>query len=183
MIEALEQRTVEYFEIDPVDVAISNQSVPTHLDYVCCWIEDGQTINELADALKCPPQWIGAHLRKTFGEEAADARLVASRARASHQIAEKALSVSDEKAETSTDVARNGLRARSRQWLAERWNPQQYGQKQQTNVSISVTSLHLTALQHAGNRVTGSTNMVESVPVPPSIPAQVSVVSSDGSQG
>ncbi len=145
MIEALEQRTAEYFEGDPTQ---------TTLDYVACWIENGHTINQLAEQLACPPQWITTHLRKAHGEEVADSRLVASRARASHQMAEAALALSDAAAETSVDVARNGLGARTRQWLAERWNAREYGQAKGVMQAISIGTLHLHALQHAGNVVT-----------------------------
>jgi hypothetical protein len=48
------------------------------------------------------------------------------------------------------------LRARTRQWTAERWNPTQYGQSKGVNVAISVTQLHLGALQHPSNTVTSS---------------------------
>lgn len=171
MVEALEARTREYFEDDPTQ---------TILDYVACWIEDGKTIDQLATQLDCPPQWISRSLRNRFGEEATDARLVASRARASHQIAEAALTLSDAPAETSVDVARNGLGARTRQWLAERWNPQQYGQRQQTNVAISITSLHLDALRHASTRVTGGPIMeVQASPDTLALPSQVDASQAD----
>ena len=90
------------------------------------------------------------------------------------------MALSDAPAESSVDIARNGLMVRSRQWIAERWNPQQYGQAKQTNVSISLTSLHLTALQHQSPIVTGGTNSLE---VPSSdaraLPSQVSQPQAD----
>lgn len=153
MLEALDSRAAEYFEGDPTQTA---------LDYVCCWIEGGQTINDLADELSkslgytIHREWIGIGLRKQFGEDEATARLANARAHASHTLAEAAIGLSDAPAETSVDVARNGLRARSRQWTAERWNRAQYGNQQQTNVSISLHSLHLTALQAVNREVTGS---------------------------
>jgi hypothetical protein len=151
MFELIEQRARAYFEDDPTQSA---------LDYVACWIEDGHTLNDLSAELTTTlgyvvhREWIGTALRKQFGEDAVNARLTNARAHASHTLAEDALGISDAAATTSLDVARNGLRARSRQWTAERWNPQAYGQSKQTNIAISVTSLHLAALQHPSHTVT-----------------------------
>src|SRR5689334_10057946 len=119
MIDALESRTREYFELDPV---------PNHLDYVAAWIEDGHTINELAAELTqalgftIHREWIGTYLRKAFSDTATDERLANARAHASHVLAEASIGISDEEVTTSVDVARNGLRARSRQWTAAAWN-------------------------------------------------------------
>ncbi len=151
MFELLEQRATDYFEGDPTQTA---------LDYVACWIEDGQTINELSAELSrtlghtVQREWIGTSLRKTFGADAVDERLANARSRASHTLAEASIDISDGAAETSVGVARNGLRARARQWAAERWNPQQYGQSKGVNVSISLGGLHLTALQAVNREVT-----------------------------
>lgn len=158
MIDELERRRTDYFEGDPV---------PTVLDYVACWLEDGRPLNDMTAEMSkqlgvdVHRGWISSYLRKQFGEEAVDERLGRSRVRASHLIAEDVIRVSDEAAATSVDVARNGVRSRARMWTAEKWNPQQYGQAKQTNVSISLTSLHLTALQHQSPIVTGGTNSLE----------------------
>ena len=150
MIEALEARTREYFEDD---------TEPSTLDYIASWIEEGNSILKLADELTAAlgytvyAQWIHAYLRKRYGD-ALDARLVESRARASHQLAEHALAITDEKADSSVDVARNGLRARARQWTAERWNAASYGQSKQATVAISFSQVHLDALKLLNAKVT-----------------------------
>lgn len=151
MIEQLEKRTRDYFEDDPT---------PSHLDYIACWIENGQTIVSLAADLSTDlgfhvgREFISTHLRRTFGEEAVDARLSNARAYASHCMAEQALTIADGTFETQVDVSSAALSLKARQWTAERWNRKEYGQSKDVNVAVSITSLHLSALQSVTNIVT-----------------------------
>lgn len=157
MADALEKRTRIYFEDDPV---------PTQLDYVCCWITDGKTLTDLALELNVARSWLTVHLDKTFGDAVCDQRLTDARAHASHSHAESSMSITDLQAVTTVEVSRNASRSRSRQWLAERWNQQKYGQSKGVNVSINIGDLHLAALQAPRNGVTGT------------MPGQVAVVES-----
>ncbi len=162
MIERLERRTAEYFELDPVDVAIGAQQAATTLDYVCEWLGNGKTINELAGELTqelgytVHREWIGTYLRKAYSEAEADQRLANARSHASHSMAEAAIGIVDQPAETTVDVSRNAARARARQWTAERYNPKDFGSQKGVNVAVSITSLHLAALQATAPIVTSA---------------------------
>lgn len=151
MVARLETRTREYFEDDPV---------PSHLDYIACWIENGSTIVALAADLSTDlgfhvgREFVSTHLRRTFGEEAVDARLSNARAYASHCMAEQALTIAAGSFETQVDVSSAALSVKARQWTAERWNRKEYGQSKDVNVAVSITSLHLAALQSVTNIVT-----------------------------
>lgn len=172
----LERRTRDLFDDDP------NAS---HLDFVCEWIECGQTGRELAASIQIGHEVtyarLLAYLRECFGEQLTEERLDASRLRASHQMAEMALELVDATAYTAVDVARAASRARTRQWLAERWNPQQYGQQKGVNVTLNVATIHLDALR----TVTGASNpqlgsgtvaITGGAEVTPLAPGQVQVV-------
>jgi hypothetical protein len=143
MIEALELRAREYFEGDPV---------PTHLDYITCYMEDGHTLNELAAEMSTAlgfevyRGWFGSYLRDTFGQ-AAEERLTNARVSASHTMAEQSIGIADVTCTTAVEVAQAGNKMRSRQWVAERWNASQYGRQQAPIVSISLHGLHLDALR------------------------------------
>jgi hypothetical protein len=144
MLDAIERRAADYFDNDPSQTA---------LDYVACWIEGGRTINDLAEELTLElgylihREWPAQQLRKQFGEQAVDRRLADARTLASHSMAEVAISIADAPVETTVDVARAGNRIRARQWAAERWNPAQYGQQKQGNVTVNVNVLHLDMLK------------------------------------
>lgn len=161
--DELDRRTIEYFDVDLTDPAIT-QSFPSHLDYVCARIESGATAKaialELSNALNVEIQYdaLMRYLRNQFGETAADESISQARARASHCLAEESIDIVDNAPEFAAGVSKAMSRARSRQWYAEKWNPQRYGQNKQQNVSISVTTLHLDALRaHSTQVTTGST--------------------------
>lgn len=167
MIEDLERRTREYFEIDDVDVAIGAQTIPSHLDYVAAFIRDGHTLKELAFEIgttlgyEIGRERVSAYLRATW--TTADEILAAARAHASHPMAERALEVVGAHADDSIDVAKAASQARVLLKIAESYDPQSFGSHKGTNVSISITSLHLDALRAGAfvpKTVTGS---VESI--------------------
>lgn len=158
----LQRLTIDYFDIDPVDVAIGSQTMPSHLDYVCAQVESGVSTTKQAENLKdalgfdVSYERLIAYLREEHGKEAVDAALRSARSRASHCLAESALDLVDAPQTDSVGVQRARNRAHSRHWLAERYNPEAFGQSKGVNVSISVTQLHLQALQATPNTVTGS---------------------------
>ena len=160
LAEALQARTTEYFEADPTQ---------TTLDYVADWVESGNTLKELAASLSTALEHevtyarLMACLTEQHGAGPVEARLKASRARASHSMAEQAIQLVDAPADSNVDVSRAASRARTRQWLAEKWNRAEYGQQRDVSVSISVGSLHLDALRAPTARATA---IVTPSPVP-----------------
>lgn len=146
----------------------------TTLDYVAEWVESGNTLKELCAHIsttlghEVTYARLMATLREQHGAEAADSRLRASRARASHSMAEHALELVDAKADTNVEVSRAASRARTRQWLAERWNQAEYGQAKGVSVTVTVGSLHLDALRALPARataiVTGTTQQALASP-------------------
>lgn len=146
-IEAyLEAKARDVFELEPTDKA-------DHLAYVCYQIENGITLKALAEAVQArlgfevSASMLRRHIARRYGSEETDAALDEARARASHTLADESLAIVDAEALTPQEVSRAASRARSRQWLAERYNPAKYGNTKQTNVSISIGGMHLDALR------------------------------------
>lgn len=162
LADELEKRTLDYFDVDPVDVAIGNTTQPTQLDYICARIESGTSTTKLAGELSAVLNFdvsyerLMAYLREEYGREHAESELRSARSRASHSLAEEALDLVDAPATDSVAVQRARNRAHSRYWLAERYNPERFGQSKQTNVSISLGVLHLDALRAHSQVVTGA---------------------------
>jgi hypothetical protein len=155
LTEALQRRAIETLSEDETHA-------PSMLDYVCDCVESGQTLKELALDLTTELEQevtyarLMAVLRAEHGDDAAETRLEASRKRASHWMAEDAVSLVDAPADTNVDVSRAASRARTRQWLAERWNRQGYGQQSGVSVNVTVGSLHLDALRAVPARATAT---------------------------
>ncbi len=178
MIEQLEIRSADYFDVDPIDIAIGKAEPPTTLDYVAAWIEDGRTLKELAFEIgttlgyEVGRERIAAYLRSEYAN--AETALANARARASHSMAEDAIGIVDAPADSTVEVSRNAARARARQWIAERYNPKDFGSQKGVNVAVSITSLHLAALQATGQIVTSaSIGSAEPSRLPSGQPVQV----------
>jgi hypothetical protein len=158
LADELARRTADYFELS--DAIAGEETTHTTLDYVADWVESGNTLKELAASLTTTLEHevtyarLMATLREEHGAGTVEERLDASRARASHSLAEHALELVDAKADTNVEVSRAASRARTRQWMAERYNPSKYGQSKGVSVSVSVGSLHLDALRHLSTIVT-----------------------------
>jgi terminase small subunit-like protein len=116
----------------------------THLDYCADWQANGQLLRTLATQLDCSPSMLSEYLRINFG--APRVRDVMSRAReeAAHQLAEQSIEVVDGASANEAGLA--SAQARSRQWLAQSWNREDYGTKG-ASVTINVGSLMLDALR------------------------------------
>lgn len=155
--DELDKRTTDYFVDDDEGVTRS------HLDYVCAWYEDGQTGKALAlslsNSLKLAVTYeaLMRYLRNQFGTETADRALDSARVRASHSMAEEAVELVDNAAEFAPAVAKASAQARSRQWMAERYNPQRFGTQKGVSVNVSIGSLHLDALRARASVVTVGT--------------------------
>jgi hypothetical protein len=144
----LSRRMLETFGADD-----DNEVQPTTLDYVCNWLENGKTLKSLASELdaklhaEVSPAMLQRVLERKHGEDIVVQGFDAARTRASHQYAEDALAIVDAPADTQVEVSRAASRARSRQWLAEKYNARQFGSSKDVQVAINIGSLHLAALQ------------------------------------
>ena len=144
----LERRVTQTFGADD-DAEIQ----PTTLDYVCNWLENARTLKALAGEIEAKlhvevsPAMLQRVLERKHGEEIVVRDFDSARTRASHQYAEDALAIVDAPADTTVEVSRAASRARSRQWLAEKYNARQFGSQKEVGVTISIGSLHLAALQ------------------------------------
>lgn len=159
--DELEKRTRDYFDVDPVNIAMGTEHVPSHLDYVCARIESGTTAKTLAKELSDPLGYeltyerLARYLRDTFGPERVANALDEARIRASHCYAEEALEIVDAPAYDSVTVQQARARANQRNWMAERYNPSRFGGQKGVSVNVSIGSLHLDALRSRPAEVTG----------------------------
>lgn len=146
MMAELERRTREYFEVEA-----GAPSDHSHLDYVVAWVEGGNTMRALVDAMgvdlghEVSPALLSVYLYSNFRES--EARLKQARARGAHSMLDDSISIVDEPQFDNVGVARAASRARTRVQVAERWNRAELGNQQQTNVAISITGLHIDALR------------------------------------
>lgn len=157
--DELAKRVRDTFDPEP------DEEQPSSLDYVCHWMESGKTAKALAQDISnsLPFEFDYAammrYLRNSYGDTAVEGAMDAARARASHSLAEDAVDIVDKADRDSTSaVSKAAAQARSRQWMAERYNPARFGQKTQQNVAISVNVLHLDALRAKQAEVTGALN-------------------------
>lgn len=71
-----------------------------------------------------------------------------ARTRAAHSLVDEAIEIADEADEENPgSIAKAKLRTQVRQWTAERWGRQVYGQAK-AEVNISLNGLHFDALRH-----------------------------------
>lgn len=158
-MDALDTRRQNHFDLE--------DTRSTVLDYVSEWIANGQTLKALAQDLSTElgfdlwAESLNRMLRRTFGEQAVDRALAEARMRASHGFAEESVEIVDQADDTSSAaVSKASSRARSRQWLASKWNRKDYGDEKGVSVNVSITSLHLDALRAQTPKVTGAVSMV-----------------------
>lgn len=86
-------------------------------------------------------------LKSEHGEAKTEQAIDNARTQCSHALAEEALGIVDAPADTQTEVSRAASRARSRQWMAERYNAARFGQSKQAQVTVNIGTLHLNALR------------------------------------
>lgn len=147
VIVELERRTREYFELGVED--IDKRLI---LDYVEEWTRGGKTLTELAVDVTTrvhfpvERQMLVRVLEYLFEGES-ETRLRAARVPASHAVAEQVVMIADAPVLDSADASRARNRMSSRQWLAERWNPGEYGVKVVPQVAISFDAMFLDALK------------------------------------
>ncbi len=173
LADLLQRRANDYFERDAVDLAIGTDQPAALLDYVTARVESGTTLKQLATALQQSLQreltyhQLTHFLRSRYGQDRYDNALALARLRASHWMAEDALDVVDKPAYDSVTVQQARGKASQRNWLASRYNPEQYGQQRtgaNVSVQLNVSTLHLEALQRADSQALPATDVPASLP-------------------
>lgn len=144
MIGELERLTREFFDVETAD------NPHSHLDYAIAQIESGIPIAGLARSIAGTTGLdIQRHVLSKYLHDSqpdADERLAKARPTMAHAMAEDALGIVDEKVYDKLDVARNALRARTREGLAKMFNPE-FNQNRQPTVQVNIGTLHLDALR------------------------------------
>jgi transposase len=120
---------------------------PDGEDVVFEWIAGGATMKsiaaELGRSVGLVYQWI--HQTPEREEKFRQARKMAGFAHA-----ETGLEIVDQDALTPAAVHRNARRAAYRQWLAERYNREAFGEAAKETVQVTLNIAHLQALQAFG---------------------------------
>lgn len=151
MIEELERLTRSYFDIEE-----GADNPHSHLDYAIAQIESGIPIAGIARTIATSTGLdIQRHVLSKYlhdSQSDADERLAKARPTMAHAMAEDALGIVDEKVYDKIDVARNALRARTREGLAKMFNPE-FNQNKQQGVTLNIGTLHLNALRSAPQAV------------------------------
>jgi hypothetical protein len=108
-------------------------------------VSEGLTLREIAKELGCSRGWLCTQV--TADRDLAE-RLKHAREIAAHGMAEDALDVAD--AATPLDVNVRRLQMDARKWLAAKWSPKAYGERQEPAggaMTVNVAHLHLQALR------------------------------------
>ena len=159
MVEALEARTRAAFPGD---------ETKTHLDLAELWLSSGKTMLALAEDLSgmmewpegeerddkplgCSAEMIRRHLVSSSGADETETRLSRARITGSHRLSDETLSIAD-KVKHKDDVPAARLQVSARQWVAQQWNPAEFGQSKGGGVTVNICALHLDALKHANER-------------------------------
>ena len=72
--------------------------------------------------------------------------LIRARARAADELVGQMIDIADDT--DYQEVQKAKLRVQTRQWVAERWNPQAYAQSKQPSVQVNLSGMRLDALRH-----------------------------------
>jgi len=143
----------------------------TLLDYVCGWLESGETLSSLTDELATEldltisRNLLPNYLRAKYGEDG-QARLAHARSIGATSMVEDARDIIDGADASSRENLQHAqMRANIRTWTAERFNREQFGQPKQGSVTINVGHLHLDALRQRASLATQPRAIVGSVEV------------------
>ena len=114
--------------------------------YIFQRLENGATLTAIARELGVRL----AYLSTWCNREERRAEYKQARKLGAASLAADGLEIVDEATPVTAQVA--GMRSRYRQWLAERMDPDTYGDKGGAAVQVNVNGLHLEALQKAAPR-------------------------------
>jgi len=111
-------------------------------DMILTMIEAGRSIAEICIDLGVSKRafdiWID--------ENDMSSKITRARTRAADLMACETIKIAD--AIEETNPARPVQRIRTRQWLAERWDPKTYGQQKAAQITVNVQDMRLAALRH-----------------------------------
>jgi hypothetical protein len=111
-------------------------------DMILTMIEAGKSIAEICIDLGVSKRafdiWID--------ENDMSSKITRARTLAADLMACATIKIADEIEETNP--ARPVQRIRTRQWLAERWDPKTYGQQKAAQITVNVQDMRLAALRH-----------------------------------
>jgi hypothetical protein len=95
----------------------------------------------------CIKLGIGRYALENWGQiEEHSNNIARARASAADNLACETLDIADSTAPEHAQIAR--VRIQTRQWLAEKWKPSQYGVQKSTNVQINLSGVRMDALRH-----------------------------------
>jgi hypothetical protein len=122
----------------------------SELDYVLHWLRDGGTILSLAARLQ---NEMGESVSRSFlsgsvhrlSRDAKD-QIEAARRDGAHALIEQTITIADQTPPTANDAHKAKLAIGVRQWMAERYNREDFGNAR-PDVVISLGTLHLDALR------------------------------------
>jgi hypothetical protein len=124
----------------------------TPLDFVVGYIAAGAFLSALAVEVS---KELGEPVSRPFLSGTvhslapdAKSRIETARREAAHALAEEATTIADSAPATSAGVQKAKLQSDTRRWLAERFDPGNFGSTTKTEVSVSLGHLHLEALRH-----------------------------------
>jgi hypothetical protein len=122
------------------------------LDYAVEWIASGKSVQALADSLAAELQTsVSRPLVSSILHSAASdatARLDAARREGAHALADEMTHIADTAEATAGGAAKARVQIGTRQWLAERFAPDRFGQKANAvQLNVSIGSLMLDALR------------------------------------
>ena len=104
--------------------------------------ESGMSETEICLALgvskKALHEWLDRPEQEGF--------LIRARARAADELVGQMIDIADDT--DYQEVQKAKLRVQTRQWVAERWNPQAYAQSKQPSVQVNLSGMRLDALRH-----------------------------------
>jgi len=128
---------------------LSDEATP--LDYACGYIANGGQIVELAQSIAVA---IGTPVSRSFlsgvlhnlSDDASE-RLGAARRESASALVEEAAKIADDAEPFPASVAKAGLQIRTRHWMAERFSPNEFGQKPPSVNIVNAGTLMLDALR------------------------------------
>lgn len=126
---------------------------PNALDYVCAWLADGKTVQQLADHLSnlanepVHRSWLTPVLQALAPD--ASQRMNDARRSSAHALVEDAQAIADAAAvePTREGVSAAKLQADLRTWRAAKYDRETFGEKATHAVTLSFSQLHIDALR------------------------------------
>jgi hypothetical protein len=123
----------------------------TALDFVCHYLAEGRMFTDLAAEMAVE---LGESVSRQLMSGAANAlaedareRIAAARQEGAVALVEDTIAIADDAEATAGGAAKARVQIGARQWAAERFNSAQFGAMTKTQVSVSLGTLMLAALQ------------------------------------